>query len=44
MFMAYDFNAAEVFDMAIQIEANGAAFYRKAAGLQKDSSDRKSVV
>jgi rubrerythrin len=38
--MAYDFNAAEVFDMAIQIEANGAAFYRKAAGLQKDSSDQ----
>ncbi len=38
---AYDFNAAEVFDMAIKIEANGAAFYRKAAQLQKDEADKK---
>ncbi len=39
--MAYDFNAQEVFDMAIRIEENGAAFYRKAADLQKDDSDKK---
>lgn len=29
------FNAAEVFTMAIQMEDNGAAFYRRAAELQK---------
>ncbi len=39
--MAYDFNAQEVFEMAIQIEENGAAFYRKAADLQKEASDKK---
>jgi rubrerythrin len=29
--MAFDFNADEVFEMAEQIETNGAAFYRQAA-------------
>jgi rubrerythrin len=29
--MSYDFNADDVFEMAAQIERNGAAFYRKAA-------------
>ena len=29
--MAYDFNADEIFEMAIRIEANGAQFYRKKA-------------
>jgi len=38
--MSYDFNAEEVFDMAIQIEANGAAFYRKAAGLQEEKANK----
>lgn len=38
--MAYDFNAAEAFEMAIQIERNGAAFYRKAASLQGKESDK----
>ena len=38
--MSYRFNADEVFEMAIRIEENGAAFYRKAAKLQKDSSDK----
>lgn len=38
--MAYDFNAAEAFEMAVQIEKNGAAFYRKAASLQKDEADK----
>lgn len=39
--MAYDYNAKEVFEIAIQIEENGAAFYRKAAELQKDPGDKK---
>nr|WP_319493010.1 ferritin family protein [uncultured Desulfobacter sp.] len=39
--MAYDYNAAEAFEMAIQIEKNGAAFYRKAASLQKNEDDKK---
>lgn len=38
--MAYDYNADEVFEMAIQIEENGAAFYRKAADLQENQSDK----
>lgn len=29
--MSYDFNANDIFEMAEQIERNGAAFYRKAA-------------
>lgn len=39
--MAYDFNADEAFEMAIQIEKNGAAFYRKAASLQNDEVNIK---
>ncbi len=38
--MPYDFNAEEVFEMAIKIEANGAAFYRRAAALQTDKADK----
>lgn len=38
--MAYDFNVDEVFEMAIQIEANGAKFYRKAAELQQDPDNK----
>jgi rubrerythrin len=38
--MAYDFNAAEIFEMAIHIEENGAAFYRKAADLQEAPADK----
>jgi rubrerythrin len=38
--MAYDFNVNEVFEMAIQIEANGAKFYRKAAELQPDPDNK----
>ena len=38
--MAYDFNLDEVFEMAIQIEANGAKFYRRAADLQKDDENK----
>ncbi len=39
--MAYDFNAEEAFEMAIQIEKNGAAFYRKAASLQKEEANKQ---
>ncbi|MBF0469666.1 MAG: rubrerythrin, partial [Desulfamplus sp.] len=38
--MAYNFNADEVFKVAIRIEENGAAFYRKAATLQKEESNQ----
>lgn len=38
--MAYDFNAEEVLEMAVRIEENGAAFYRKAADLQKKQTDK----
>lgn len=37
--MAYDFNAEEVFEMAVRIEENGAAFYRKAAENLTDQSE-----
>lgn len=39
--MAYDYNAQEVFEMAIRIEENGAAFYRRAASLQKNPEDQQ---
>lgn len=38
--MSYNFNAEEVFEMAVQIESNGAAFYRKAASLQENTADK----
>ena len=41
--MAYDLNADEIFEMAVRIEANGARFYRKAAGFQSDSQNRKML-
>jgi rubrerythrin len=39
--MAIVFNADEIFEMAIRIENNGAAFYRKAADLQSDTKSQK---
>ncbi len=42
--MAYDYNASEIFDVAIQIEENGAAFYRKAAQLQPDSKNKEFLT
>ena len=39
--MAIVFNTDEVFEMAIRIENNGAAFYRKAASLQSDTKNQK---
>jgi len=41
--MAYDFNAEEVFDVAIRIEENGARFYRKAAEFQSESENRAAL-
>jgi rubrerythrin len=38
--MAIVFNSDEIFEMAIRIESNGAAFYRKAAGLQSDTKNQ----
>ena len=38
--MAYNFSAEDVFEMAVRIEENGAAFYRKAAELQADEDDK----
>ena len=37
--MAIVYNAKEVLEMAQQIERNGAAFYRKAAGLKEESRE-----
>lgn len=41
--MSYNFNADDVFEMAEQIEKNGAAFYRKAADAVADA-DAKSFL
>ena len=41
--MSYDFNADEVFDLAIRIEENGARFYRRAAELQADAENRTAL-
>ena len=38
--MDYNFNADEIFEVAIRIEANGASFYRKAAAAQSEESNR----
>lgn len=42
--MDYDFNADEVFEMAEQIERNGAKFYRKSAEEVKDASAAKLLL
>ena len=39
--MAYDFNADEMFEVAIRIEENGGRFYRKAAALQSDRKNKE---
>ena len=38
--MTYDFNAKEMFNVAIRIEENGGRFYRKAAERQSDNQNR----
>ncbi len=42
--MGFDFNADEIFEMAEQIERNGAGFYRHAAEGATDSSGRKLLL
>ena len=42
--MAYDFNADEIYEMAQQIERNGASFYRKAAASVDDSSGKELLL
>lgn len=42
--MAYEFNADEVFEMACQIERNGAEFYRRMSNKIKDNSIRKMLL
>jgi len=42
--MSYDFNADEIFEMAEQIERNGASFYRKAAESINDPAEKKLLL
>ena len=42
--MSYDFNADEVFEMAEQIERNGAKFYRDAAKSLADDSNKDLLL
>jgi rubrerythrin len=42
--MSYDFNADEIFEMAEQIERNGASFYRKSAELIADTAEKKLLL
>ena len=42
--MGYDFNADEIFEMAEQIERNGASFYRKSAELIADPAEKKLLL
>lgn len=41
--MGITFNADEVFEMAEEIERNGARFYREAAGMASDASVKKML-
>ena len=41
--MTMPFNASEVFDIAVDIERDGAAFYRKAMGLVADEEMREEL-
>jgi rubrerythrin len=42
--MSYDFNADEVFEMAEQMERNGAKFYRDAAETAADPSNKEMLI
>ncbi|MDY6971560.1 MAG: ferritin family protein [Thermodesulfobacteriota bacterium] len=42
--MSYDMNADEIFEMAEQIEKNGAEFYRQAAGSISDAPVRQLLL
>ena len=40
----YDFNADDMFEIAVQLERNGAKFYRDAAAAVKDATQRKLLL
>ncbi|MBR9980790.1 MAG: ferritin family protein [Desulfatitalea sp.] len=42
--MMYDFNADDIFEIALQLERNGAKFYRTAAEAVKDEPARKFLL
>jgi len=42
--MMYDFNAKDVFEMALQLERNGAAFYKNAAQKTEDADARRLLL
>lgn len=42
--MTYDFNADDIFEMAQQLERNGAIFYRTAADKVKDGASREFLL
>jgi rubrerythrin len=42
--MDVEFNADEVFEIAVQIERNGARFYRRASELASDHKDRELLL
>jgi rubrerythrin len=42
--MSYDFNADEVFEMAEQMERNGAKFYRDAAETAADATNKEMLM
>lgn len=42
--MSYDFNADDVFEMAEQLERNGAKFYRTAAAAVADSAKKEFLL
>lgn len=42
--MSYDFNADEIFEMAMQIERNGALFYRQAAEGTSEPGTRELLL
>ena len=42
--MTIDFSADEIFEMAQQVERNGATFYRRAAAAVPDPSDRELLL
>lgn len=42
--MSYDFNADEIFEMAEQMERNGAKFYRDAAETTADSANKELLT
>jgi rubrerythrin len=42
--MSFDFSADEIFEMAVQIERNGAKFYRSSAGAVQEPSSRELLT